>query len=52
VGKRYLAAVEELAPNGDVKAALNGWHEHDLRRIAQEIVGLYAQVTRHMKTDD
>lgn len=50
--ERYIAVMEELAPNGSVGAALEDWSDDSLRRIAQEIVGVYDQVTRHMEPLD
>jgi hypothetical protein len=47
--QRFVGLMEDLAPGGDVKAALAGWSEENLRRIAIDLVGIYDHVTRHME---
>ena len=46
--QRFEDLMEELAPSGDVKTALASWPEHDLKRIAEGLVGLADGIARRV----
>jgi hypothetical protein len=46
--ERYVRLIEEIAPEGRSDVAISMWPEEDLKRIAEELVGLYDSVARRL----